>query len=101
MVWPWFPLRSDSRLCCSLPGAARTYHCAVVAILTISLILIAYGAVSGPLDRRGITSAMVLVAAGFAVGTSGLGWLHIGIESSAATSTIADVMPRRSRGPET
>src|SRR5664280_1572274 len=27
---------------------------------------------------------MVLVAAGFAVGTSGLGWLHVGIESSAA-----------------
>jgi len=65
-------------------GVAPTYHCAVSAILTISLILIVYGAVSGPLDRRGITSAMVLVAVGFAVGTSGLGWLHIGIESAAA-----------------
>ena len=56
----------------------------VIAILTISLILIVYGAVSGPLDRRGITSAMVFVAAGFAVGTSSLGWLNISIQSSAA-----------------
>ncbi len=56
----------------------------MIAILTISLILIVYGAVSGPLDRRGITSAMVFIVAGFVVGTSSLGWLHLGIQSSSA-----------------
>jgi NhaP-type Na+/H+ or K+/H+ antiporter len=56
----------------------------VVAILTISLILVVYGAVSGPLDRRGVTSAMVLVAVGFAVGVSGLGFLNVSIENSVA-----------------
>ncbi len=57
---------------------------AVVAILTISLILVVYGAVSGPLDRRGITSAMVLVAVGFVVGVSGLGFLNVSIENAVA-----------------
>jgi len=56
----------------------------VVAILIISLILIVYGAVSGPLDRRGITSAMFLVAAGFIFSGSRLGLLSGGIANTTA-----------------
>ena len=40
--------------------------------LTVCLILIGYTAVSAPLDRRGVTSAMVFVAVGFLVGGSGV-----------------------------
>jgi hypothetical protein len=42
------------------------------ALITIAVILILYGAVSKPLDARGITSAMIFSAAGLAVGTSAL-----------------------------
>jgi Sodium/hydrogen exchanger family len=40
--------------------------------------------VSGPLDRRSITSAMVFVAIGFVVGASGLGWVAVSLESTVA-----------------
>ena len=56
----------------------------MIALLTVGLILIAYSAVSGQLDRRGVTSAMAFVAVGFVVGASGLGWLDIPIESTVA-----------------
>jgi NhaP-type Na+/H+ or K+/H+ antiporter len=56
----------------------------IVALITIAAILIAYGAVSRPLDRRGITWAMAFTAAGFAVGTSGLGLVNVDIETAAA-----------------
>ena len=55
-----------------------------VTLITIAVILLAYGAVSGPLDRRGITSAMVFTAAGLVVGTSGLGLVNADIETEAA-----------------
>jgi NhaP-type Na+/H+ or K+/H+ antiporter len=54
------------------------------SLITIAVILIAYGVVSKPLDRRGITSAMILTAAGFAAGTSALKLVNIHIESKAA-----------------
>ena len=56
----------------------------MVAVLTIGLILIAYGTVSGPLAGHGVTSAMAFVAAGFVVGASGLGWLDVPVESAVA-----------------
>jgi Sodium/hydrogen exchanger family len=54
------------------------------SLITIAVILIVYGAVSKPLDARGITSAMVLTAAGLAAGTSALKLVNIHIESKAA-----------------
>ena len=57
---------------------------ATVALITIAAIIVAYGAVSKPLDRRGITSAMVFTAAGLAVGTAGLGLIDIELDSAAA-----------------
>jgi sodium/hydrogen antiporter len=56
----------------------------IVALITIAVILIAYGVVSGSLERRGITSAMALTAAGIVVGTAGLGLVNIELESAAA-----------------
>ncbi len=56
----------------------------IVALITIAVILIVYGAFSKPLDRRGITSAMVFTAAGLAVGTAGLGLVNVKIETVAA-----------------
>jgi NhaP-type Na+/H+ or K+/H+ antiporter len=56
----------------------------MAALATIVAIIILWGVVSRPLDRRGITSAMVFVGAGFLVGTSVLGLLDVPIESEAA-----------------
>ena len=56
----------------------------VIALITIAVILILYGAVSKPLDSRGITSAMVFTAAGLCVGTSALNWVNIHIEGLGA-----------------
>ncbi len=55
-----------------------------VALITIAVILIVYGAVSKPLDARGVTSAMIFTAAGLCVGTSALKLVNIHIESHAA-----------------
>ena len=55
-----------------------------VALITIAVILIVYGAVSKPLDARGVTSAMIFTAAGLCVGTSALKLINIHIESLAA-----------------
>jgi NhaP-type Na+/H+ or K+/H+ antiporter len=56
----------------------------MVALATITVIIIVWGAVSAPLDRRGVTSAIVFVGAGFVIGTSALGWLDVSLESSVA-----------------
>ena len=55
-----------------------------VALITIAVILILYGAVSKPLDARGITSAMIFTAAGLCVGTSALKLVNIHLESRTA-----------------
>jgi len=56
----------------------------IIALITIAVILILYGAVSKPLDARGVTSAMIFTAAGLAVGTSALKLVNIHVESHAA-----------------
>jgi len=56
----------------------------MAALATIVAIIILWGVFSRPLDRRGITSAIVFVGAGFLVGTSVLGWLDVSVESTAA-----------------
>ena len=56
----------------------------MIALLTVALILLLYGAVSRPLDGRGVTSAMVFTLAGVAVGTSGLGLVDVDLESETA-----------------
>ena len=56
----------------------------IVALITIAVILIVYGALSNPLSRRGITSAMIFTAAGLAVGTAGLGLVSVKVETVAA-----------------
>jgi len=56
----------------------------LVTLITIAVILILYGAVSKPLDARGVTSAMIFTAAGLCVGTSALKLVNIQIESLAA-----------------
>jgi NhaP-type Na+/H+ or K+/H+ antiporter len=55
-----------------------------IALITIAVILILYGAVSRPLDARGITSAMIFTAAGLCVGTSALKLVNIHLESLTA-----------------
>ena len=52
----------------------------LVALITIAVILILYGAVSKPLDARGVTSAMIFTAAGLCVGTSALKLVNIHLE---------------------
>jgi len=56
----------------------------IVALITIAVILILYGAVCKPLGARGITSAMTFTAAGLCVGTSALKLVNIHLESIAA-----------------
>lgn len=56
----------------------------MIAILTIGVVLIAYSAVSGPLDRRSVTSAMAFVAVGFLIGPEVLDLLHVSLESTVA-----------------
>jgi NhaP-type Na+/H+ or K+/H+ antiporter len=56
----------------------------MVTLATIVTIIILWGAVSRPLDRRGITSAMVFTGAGFIVGASVLGLLDVSLESAVA-----------------
>lgn len=54
------------------------------ALATIVAIIIVWGVFSKPLDRRGITSAIVFVGAGLLVGSSALGLLDVSVESKAA-----------------
>jgi NhaP-type Na+/H+ or K+/H+ antiporter len=53
----------------------------MVPLLIVAALMIVYAAVSAPLDRRGVTSAMAFVLAGVALGGAGLGWLDISLES--------------------
>jgi sodium/hydrogen antiporter len=62
----------------------------MVAVTTILAIIIVWSVFSAPLDRRGITSALFLSAAGLAVGASALGWLDISVESAVA-ERVAEV----------
>jgi sodium/hydrogen antiporter len=54
------------------------------ALATIVAIIAVWGIVSAPLDRRGITSAIVFTAAGFLVGARVFGLLDVPVESAAA-----------------
>ena len=54
----------------------------MIALLTIAVVLVVYAAVSGPLDRRGVTSAMAFVIAGLVAGAAGFGWLDVPVEST-------------------
>ena len=56
----------------------------LVTLITIAVILILYGAVSRPLDARGVTSAMIFTAAGLCAGTSALKLVNIHLESLTA-----------------
>ena len=56
----------------------------MVALGTIAVIIILWSVFSRPLDRRGITSAMVFMAAGLAVGVSVLGLFDVRLESAVA-----------------
>ena len=62
----------------------------MVAATTILAIIIVWSVFSAPLDRRGITSALFLSAAGLVVGASALGWLDISVESAVA-ERVAEV----------
>jgi NhaP-type Na+/H+ or K+/H+ antiporter len=53
----------------------------VESLLIVVAVMVVYAAVSAPLDRRGVTSAMVFVIAGVVLGAAGLGWLDIEAES--------------------
>ena len=56
----------------------------MIATMTICAILVGYIAISAPLDRRGVTSAMAFVVLGFIAGASGLGLLDVSLESAVA-----------------
>ena len=56
----------------------------MVALGTIAVILILWSTFSKPLDRRGITSALVFMLAGLAVGVSALGLFDLQVESAMA-----------------
>jgi NhaP-type Na+/H+ or K+/H+ antiporter len=53
----------------------------VIPLLIVAAVIVVYATVSAPLDRRGVTSAMVFVIAGVVLGGAGLGWLDIPPES--------------------
>ena len=56
----------------------------MIALLTIAAIIVFYGFVSKPLDRRGITSAMVFAVTGVLAGSWFLDLIDVGIESETA-----------------
>ena len=56
----------------------------IIGLITVALIIVIYGALSGLLDKRGVTSAMVFVMAGLVVGTAGLNLVNIQVETSGA-----------------
>jgi sodium/hydrogen antiporter len=56
----------------------------MVVLSTVAVILILWSTVSKPLDRHGITSALVFMLAGLAVGVSALGLFDLQLESSLA-----------------
>ena len=56
----------------------------MVAIGVVAAILILWSTVSRPLDRRGVTSAVVFMVAGLVVGGSVLGLFDVELESAVA-----------------
>ncbi|MCU0302372.1 MAG: cation:proton antiporter [Candidatus Nanopelagicales bacterium] len=56
----------------------------MLALGTIAVILVLWSTFSRPLDRRGITSAMVFLLAGLLVGVSALGLFRVELESAVA-----------------
>ncbi|HTX70656.1 MAG TPA: cation:proton antiporter [Thermoleophilia bacterium] len=56
----------------------------MTSLVTIAAIIIAWSAFSRPLDRRGITSALVFTAAGFIAGAYALGLIDVHLESAVA-----------------
>ncbi|WP_143111463.1 sodium:proton antiporter [Arthrobacter sp. ov118] len=62
----------------------------MVAAATILAIILVWSAISGPLDRRGITSALFFTAAGLMVGTLAPGMLDISLES-AVVERVAEI----------
>ena len=56
----------------------------MIAVLTICLVLIGHAAVAAPLDRRGVTSAMVFVTGGFLLGARSLGLIDASLQSTLA-----------------
>ena len=55
----------------------------MVALLLGTVVLIVFSALSGPLSRRGVTSAMAFVFAGLVLGAALGGSLGISVESAA------------------
>lgn len=53
----------------------------MVPLLIVAIVMICYAAVSAPLERRGVTSAMAFVIAGVVLATGGVGLLDISAES--------------------
>ena len=62
----------------------------MAAATTILAIIVLWSAFSGPLDRRGVTSALFLTAAGFLVGGSVLGVVDFSVDSVVA-ERVAEV----------
>jgi sodium/hydrogen antiporter len=56
----------------------------VLALVIVAVIIVAWSAFSGPLDRRGVTSAIVFTIAGFIAGAYVLGVLDIAVEGTSA-----------------
>lgn len=56
----------------------------MLALAIMATIIVAWSVFSGPLDRRGVTSAIAFVTAGFVAGTAVLGVLDFEVESAAA-----------------
>ncbi|MBD7994417.1 cation:proton antiporter [Arthrobacter sp. Sa2CUA1] len=56
----------------------------MTALLLGAVVLLAYSALSGPLSRRGVTSAMAFVLAGVVLGAASGGSLGIALDSAAA-----------------
>jgi sodium/hydrogen antiporter len=62
----------------------------VTTLLVFAAILLLYGIVSRPLDKRGVTSALVFTVVGLAVGTAGLELIEVKLESAVA-ETITEI----------
>jgi NhaP-type Na+/H+ or K+/H+ antiporter len=62
----------------------------VTTLLVFAAILLLYGIVSRPLDKRGVTSALVFTVVGLAVGTAGLELIELELESAVA-ETVTEV----------
>ena len=56
----------------------------MVTLAVIAVVIVAWSAFSRPLDRRGITSALVFTVAGFVAGAYVLGLIDVSLESAVA-----------------